>query len=91
MKTLAIAQIILGVLSLDSLLGFNIWVEPGFYHIQLPPMEGSDLTTKIFFNPGRNIPMRSWQTVSFVLALSVLGCGITQFLKVRILKGAKPI
>ncbi len=83
MKKLAVAQIILGVLSLGSLLGFVIWVEPGIWHIQLPPTEGGDLIKEIFLNPGWNIRMRAWQAVSLVLALSVTGCGIAQYIRAR--------
>jgi len=81
---LAIAQMVLGVLILGSLCGFIAWLEPGFYHIVVPPREGSDVVTRIFLNPGWNIPMRTWQAVYLVLGLSVLGCGIAQYLKARV-------
>ena len=84
---LAIAQIVLGVFILASLFGFAAWVEPSFTHIRIPSAEGGDVITKIFLNPGRNIPMRSWMVVYLVLGLSVLGCGIAQFVKVKGLKG----
>ncbi len=82
MKTLAIVQIILGALVVGSLLVFVIWIEPGFYHIRLP-VDDSGLVKEVFLNPGRNIPMRTWETVSFLLGLAVLGCGIAQFVKAR--------
>ena len=88
---LAIAQIVLGVLSVGALLGFSVWVEPGFYHVQLPAIEGSNVVTEVFSNPGRNIPMISWKGVSLVIGLSVLGFGIAQFVKAKGLKGAKPL
>lgn len=94
---LAIAQMVLGVFILGSLFGFVAWVEPRFYHVQIrptptaeptepgepadEPTEGSEVVTHIFFNPGRNIPMRSWQGIYLVLGLAVLGCGIAQFIK----------
>ena len=80
---LAITQMALGILILASLFGFSAWVEPSFTHIQIPPTEGSNIVTKIFLNPGRNIPMRSWMVVYLVLGLSVLGCGIAQFVEVK--------
>ena len=85
---LAVVQMVLGVLIVASLFGFIAWVEPGFTHIQIPPAEGSNVVTEIFLNPGRNIPMMSWTAVCLVLGLSVLGCGIAQFVKVKGLKGA---
>jgi len=85
---LAITQIVLGVFILASLFGFAAWVEPGFTHIQIPPTEDSNIVTEIFLNPGRNIPIVIWSAVYFVLGLSVLGCGIAQFVKVKGLKGA---
>ena len=85
---LAIAQMVLGVFILASLFGFAAWVEPGFAHIRIPSAEGGNVITDIFLNPGRNIPMVIWSAVYFVLGLSVLGCGIAQFVKARGLKGA---
>ena len=78
---LAAAQIVLGLLILASLVGFSVWVEPGFYHFRIPSAEGSGIITEVFLNPGRNIPMVTWMTVHLVLGLSVLGCGIGQFIK----------
>ena len=83
---LAITQIILGVFILASLFGFAAWVEPGFTHIRIPSAEGGDVITDIFLNPGRNIPMVIWSAVYFVLGLSVLGCGIAQFVKEKRLR-----
>jgi len=80
---LAIAQIVLGVFILASLFGFATWVEPGFTHIRIPSAEGGDVITDIFLNPGRNIPMIIWTSVYLLLGLSVLGCGIAQYLKAR--------
>ena len=76
---LAILQIILGVSILVSLLGFAIWIEPSFTHIRIPSAGGDDIARDIFLNPGRNIPMIIWMAVYCVLGLSVLGCGIAQF------------
>ena len=80
---LSIAQMVLGALIVGSLVAFTGWVEPGFYHIKLPPEVGSNIPTEILLNPGWNIPMMTWRAVSFVLGLSVLGCGIAQYLKAR--------
>jgi len=80
---LAVAQIVLGSLILASLFGFAVWVEPGFYHFRIPSAEGSGVITEVFLNPGRNIPMITWMTVHLVLGLSVLSCGIAQFVKVK--------
>jgi|GEM_PF-3283357 len=88
---LAVVQMALGAFIVASLFGFTAWVEPSFTHVQIPPTEGSNIVTKIFLNPGRNIPMRSWMVVYLVLGLSVLSCGIAQFVKVKGLKGAKPL
>ena len=85
---LAIVQIVLGVFILASLGGFAVWVEPGFYHIRIPSTGENGIITDIFLNPGQNIPMIIWMAVYFVLGLSVLGCGIAQFVKARGLKGA---
>ena len=80
MKKLAIAQMVLGLLIIGSLLAFVIWIEPGFYHVELLNKEGIPIGA-VFFNPGRNIRMRAFETVYLVLGLSVLGCGIAQFVK----------
>ncbi|MFC1918739.1 hypothetical protein ACFLUN_00850 [Chloroflexota bacterium] len=80
MKRLAIVQIILGALIISSLVAFVIWIEPSFYHVEFFNEEGIR-TGGVFFNPGRNIRMRAFETVYLVLGLSVLGCGIAQFVK----------
>ena len=83
---LATAQIVLGVLILASLFGFVVWVEPNFYHFQIPSAEGGDVIAEVFLNPGRNIPMITWMVVHLVLGLSVLGCGTVQFIKEKRLR-----
>jgi len=80
---LAVVQMVLGAFIVASLFWFTAWVEPGFTHIQIPPTEDSNIVTDIFLNPGRNIPMRSWMLVYLVLGISVLGCGIAQFVKAK--------
>ena len=86
MKKLAVTQMVLGALAVASLVGFVIWVEPHFYHVLIPPVEGSDIGYGMFFNPGRNISMRTWQTVYLALGISVIGCGVVQYRKARRLK-----
>jgi len=82
---LAITQIVLGVLIISSLVWFIGWVEPdyGSFTKLIEDVE-------VEFHPlsGWIIRMISWKAASFVLGLSVLGCGIAQFVKVRGLKGA---
>jgi len=79
---LAITQMTLGLLIIGSLFAFAVWIEPGFYHVEILN-EAGIVTGGAFFNPGRNIPMRTWQAIYLVLGLSVLGCGIAQYLKAR--------
>ena len=79
---LAIAQMALGVIIIASLFGFTAWVQPGLNHISLPAAEDGTIT-EVFLNPGRNIPMLTWISVYLVLGLSVLACGIAQYLKER--------
>jgi len=58
-----------------------VWIEPGFYHFRIPGEGGT--VREVFANPGRNIPMRAFEATYLVLGLSVLGCGIAQFVKAR--------
>ncbi len=83
---LAITQIVLGVLIVGSLVWFIGWVEWDY---------GSftklirDIEVEFHPLPGWTMRLISWKVVSFMLGLSVLGCGIAQFIKARGLKGAK--
>jgi len=77
---LAITQIVLGALIISSLVWFIGWVEPD-YSSFTKLIEG----VEVEFHPlsGWIIRMISWKAASFILGLSVLGCGIAQFVKAR--------
>ncbi|MFC1864380.1 hypothetical protein ACFLYG_00940 [Chloroflexota bacterium] len=85
---LTITQIVLGVLIIGSLVWFIGWVEwdYGSFTILREGIEVEMLPV-----PGWIVRMISWKAVSFMLGLSVLGCGMAQFVKVKGLKGAKPL
>ena len=85
---LAIAQIVLGVLIVGSLVWFIGWVE---WEYGSYTKLDKDVEVVIHPLPGWIIRMISWKVASFLLGLSVLGCGIAQFIKARGLKGAKPL
>ena len=77
---LAITQITLGVLIIGSLVWFIGWVEPDYGSFTIL-REGIEV--EMLPLPGWIVRMISWKAASFVLGLSVLGCGIAQFLKVK--------
>ncbi len=84
---LAITQIALGALIVGSLVWFIGWGELDYgSYTKLY----KDVEVVIHPLPGWLIRLISWKAVSFVLGLSVLGCGIPQFLKTKGFKGAKP-
>ncbi len=85
---LAITQMVLGVLIIGSLVWFIGWVEPD-YGSSTKLIRGVEVEFHPL--PGWLIRLISWKAVSFMLGLSVLGCGIGQFLKAKGLKGAKPL
>ena len=85
---LAVTQIILGILVVGSLVWFIGWVEYDYGSFTIL-REGVEVV--IHPLPGWLIRLISWKAVSFVLGLSVLVCGIAQFVKARGLKGAKPL
>ena len=85
---LAIAQIVLGVLIVGSLVWFIGWVELDYgSYTKLY----KDVEVVIHPLPGWLIQLISWKVASFLLGLSVLGLGIAQFVKAKGLKGAKPL
>ena len=85
---LAITQVILGILIVGSLVWFIGWVEPDYgSHTRL--IGGAEVEFHPL--PGWIVRLISWKAVSFVLGLSVLGCGIAQFVKARGLKEVKGI
>ena len=90
MKKLAIAQIVLGVLVVGSLIFWVSWVSAGYLYAE-GTVPGTDIHVGVFGNPGRAILRETWQYIYFTLGLSVLGCGIAQFVKAKGLKGAKPL
>ena len=77
---LAITQITLGVLIIGSLVWFIGWVEPDYGSFTIL-REGIEV--EMLPLPGWIVRMISWKAASFVLGLSVLGCGIAQFVKVK--------
>ncbi len=85
---LTITQIVLGVLIIGSLVWFIGWVEWDYGSFTIL-REGIEV--QMLPLPGWIVRMISWKAVSFMLGLSVLGCGIAQFVKVKGLKGAKPL
>ncbi len=79
MKKLAIAQIVLGILAVGSLVAWNVWVSPG-YHIRegiLP--DGNTIRSMGLLKA--NPLMGAWTVVYLVLGLSVFGCGLAQLVK----------
>jgi len=85
---LAITQMVLGVLIVGSLVWFIGWVEWDYGSFTI--LRGG-IEVEMLPLPGWLIRLISWKAVSFMLGLSVLGCGIGQFLKAKGLKGAKPL
>jgi hypothetical protein len=75
---LAIAQIVLGVLIVGSLVWFIGWVEWD-YGSFTKLIKGVEVEFHPL--PGWMTRLISWKVASFVLGLSVLGCGIAQYLK----------
>jgi len=80
-KKLAIAQIILGILVVSSLIYWVIWVSTGYL---IHEGTGDDGTIRRILGLTKQNPLApSWMVVYFVLGLSVIGCGIAQFVKAR--------
>jgi len=82
MTKLAIAQIILGVLIVGALFAWMVWVSPG-YQIREGIIPGSDTVIRSMGLIKPNPLLDVWAVVYLVLGLSVLGCGIAQFVKAR--------
>ena len=81
MKKLAIAQIILGIVVVGSLIYWGEWVSTG-YHIH--EGTGDDGTIRRILGLTKQNPLElAWMVVYFMLGLSVFGCGIAQFVKAR--------
>ncbi len=81
---LAITQIVLSVLIVGSLVWFIGWVEWD-YGSFTKLIRGIEVEFHPL--PGWTMRLISWKVISFMLGLSVLGCGIAQFVKARGLKG----
>ncbi len=77
---LAITQIVLGALIVGSLVWFIGWVEWDYGSFTIL-REGIEV--EMLPLPGWIVRMISWKVFSFVLSLSVLGCGIAQYFKAR--------
>ncbi len=90
MTKLAIAQIVLGILVVGSLFAWMVWISLG-YHIREGIIPGSDTVIRSIGLIKPNPLLDVWAVVYPILGLSVFGCGIAQFVKVKGLKGAKPL
>ena len=71
---------------MGSLVWFIGWVELD-YGSYTKLIEDGTVEVEMHPLPGWIMRLISWKTVSFILGLLVLGCGIAQFLKARGLKG----
>ena len=79
---LTIIQVILGVLIVASLVVFIIWAEPHFEPYTRFIQDGT-VEVVVQKDPNWIVLQVSWKAVGFLLGLSVLGCGIAQYLKAR--------
>jgi len=79
---LTIIQVILGVLIVASLVVFIVWAEPHF-ESYTKFIENGTREVVVQKDPNWIVLQVSWKAVSFLLGLSVLGCGIAQYLKAR--------
>ncbi len=79
-KRLAVAQIVLGVLVVSSLVWFIGWVEWDYgTHIRVTERYGA---IEMKHLPGWEMRLIIWKIASFILGLSVVGTGIVQKVKV---------
>ena len=92
-KGLTITQIILGVLIITSLVVFTVWAERDWQPIRIivDSKEIFPEAVMIRYDPKWIILLKVWKTVSFILGLAVLGCGIAQFVKARRILSEKAI
>lgn len=77
---LAIIQIVLGALIVGLLVWFIGWVEPD-YGSYTRLIEGVEV--KLLPVPGWIMGAIFWKTVSFLLGLAILSCGIVQYKRAR--------
>ncbi len=82
MKKLAIAQIVLGVLVVGSLVFWMGWVQTG-YHDAFGVDPDGNIRIRILGLVAPNPLLDAWTVVYLVLGLAVLGCGIAQYFKAR--------
>ena len=79
-NNLAIAQIVLGVLIVGSLVWFIGWVEWDYGALTII-REGVELEARP--STGWMVRMVTWKVISFLLSLAILGIGVVQYSKVR--------
>ena len=80
MKKLADTQIVLGAFIIGLLVWFIGWIEYDYSPIT---KLYQDVEVVMRPSPGWIMQLISWKVTSFLLGLSVLGCGIAQFVKAR--------
>ena len=93
MNKLAIAQIVVGILVVGSLIYWIGWLSTGYLYAE-GTVPGTDIHVGVFSNPGRaTLFCKTWPLLYFTQGLAVLGCGISQYFKARrqsAVKGNKP-
>jgi len=83
MKRLAIAQIVLGMLVVGSLIFWAGWVSTGYLYAE-GTLPGTDThVIGVFGNPGRVPLLEIWLLVYLFLGIVVFGFGIAQYLNTR--------
>ena len=83
MKKLAIAQIVMGILVVSSLIFWAGWVSTGYLYAE-GIVPGTDThVIGVFGNPGRVPLLEIWPLIYLSLGLVVLGFGIAQYLNAR--------
>ena len=83
MKKLAIAQIILGVLVVGSVIYWMGWLSTGYLYAE-GAVPGTDILWGVHSNPGRaTLFFETWPFIYFSLGVVVFGFGIAQYLNAR--------
>ena len=77
MKKLAIAQIVLGILVVGSLIFWAGWVSTGYLYAE-GTVPGTDTHVIVFGNPGHVPLLEAWPFIYFSLGILVFGCGIAK-------------
>ncbi|UCH43707.1 MAG: hypothetical protein JSW16_03995 [Dehalococcoidales bacterium] len=86
MRRLAVVQVVLGALIIGALVWFIGWVEydyGSFTEIVDNPAGGGTVEVEMNPVPGWVIKMVTWKAAGFVLGISVLGCGLAQWVRAR--------